>query len=298
MVLDAAKAAVRLSSMGRVDSQNVIDACNGTFCAPPADLPLVAVPTTPGTGAEVTPFATIWEVDGGRKLSLSGTGVAPSCSILDPTLLRSLSNKQLAAGLLDTLCQGSEAAWSARSTVESESYGLAAVALAGAAMSSLDSCQPDDTVRLTLQLAGHLSGQAIARATTSSCHSLSYPITLRTGLTHGHACGVTFGRMLRYNAEVTDADCADQRGVGRVRRVIANIVGLLGAADPADAELRVTRFLRGNKMATLDEIQCPLDALVRDALSYPRISDNPRSLTVKSLTDCLGTPPVEESRCK
>jgi alcohol dehydrogenase class IV len=296
-VLDAAKAAAYLSGVAGLDAATVVAACTGQFCPPPARMPLVAVPTTPGTGAEVTPFATVWQPERNRKLSLSGPGVAPSGAILDPDLLRSLSGSQLAAGLLDTLCQGAEAAWSVRSTPESESYGLAAVGLAGSVLDSLGTERPGDTARLTLQLAGNLSGHAIMRAATSSCHALSYPLTLRAGLAHGHACGVTFGRMLRYNAGVTDADCADPRGPGRVRDMVDRIAGALGEAGPGDAERRVEGFMRRAGLATLDEVPCSPGLLARDALAYPRMADNPRALTIDSLTSQLRTQPAREGQC-
>jgi alcohol dehydrogenase class IV len=159
-------------------------------------------------------------------------------------------------------------------------------------LDSLDAGRPGDAARLTLQIAGNLSGHAITCAATSSCHALSYPLTLRAGLAHGHACGVTLGRMLCYNAAVTEADCADPRGPGRVRDVTGRIIAGLGAAGPEDAERRITAFLRRNGLATLQEVPCPLDLVVRDAVSYPRITDNPRALTVSSLLDLLGWQPT------
>jgi alcohol dehydrogenase class IV len=296
-VMDAAKAAAYLSGVPDVDAATVVAACEAGFRPPPSRMPLVAVPTTPGSGAEVTPFATIWQPERNRKLSLAGPGLAPAAAILDPDLLHGLSRGHLAAGLLDTLCQGAEAAWSVRSTAESESYGLAAVRLAGAMLGSLDGSRLSDAARYTLQLAGNLSGHAIACATTSSCHALSYPLTLRAGLAHGHACGITLGQMLRYNAAVTRADCADPRGPGRVRDVVGRIITKLGAVGPEDAEWRITAFLRRNGLATLQDVPCSLELVVRDAVSYPRIADNPRALTAGSLLEQLGGQPDRERLC-
>ena len=294
-VLDAAKSAVRLSGIHDLDAEMVVAACTGSFRPPPVRTPLVAVPTTPGTGAEVTPFATVWQPEGNRKLSLADRDLAPAAVILDPDLVRSLSGYQVCASLLDTLCQGAEAAWSVRATPESTSYGLAAVALVGPFLGGLNPEEPGEGARLTLQMAGHLSGQAIALATTSSCHALSYPLTLRAGLTHGHACGVTFGRMLRYNAGVSEADCTDPRGADRVRSVIDRIVVALGAADPDDAGKRVDVFLGDNGLATLSEVPCPVGLLAREALEYPRIADNPRQLSQASLVRQLkDAPPGKE----
>lgn len=296
-VLDAAKAAVCLSGVADVDAELVVTACTGGFAPPSPRMRLIAVPTTPGTGAEVTPFATVWHPECHRKLSLSTADLAPVGVILDPDLLQSLSARQVCVNLLDTICQGAEAAWSVRSTHESTSYGLAAVALAGSMLERLDPQQPGDADRLTLQLAGNLSGHAIARAPTSSCHALSYPLTLHAGLAHGHACGVTFGRMLRYNAGVDEADCADPRGSRRVRRVVDRIVAALGAADPADADGRVEKFLRRNGLATFEEVPCQPEVMAREALTYSRIADNPRALSLTSLTSQLSRRPVGEDIC-
>jgi alcohol dehydrogenase class IV len=297
-VLDAAKAATRLMGTAGLDADAVVAACEGELEPAPAAARMVAVPTTPGTGAEVTPFATVWDTDHGRKLSLSGDGVAPAACILDPNLLRGLRAAQLCGSLLDTLCQGAEAAWSTRATAESTSYGLAAVALVGPMLDRLDPHRPSGSELFTLQMAGHLSGHAIAAAPTSSCHALSYPLTLRAGLAHGHACGVTFGRMLRYNAAVDETDCADPRGVQRVRAVIGRIAAALGAQDPAEVDDRVESFLRRHGLATLDEVPVAPDVLADEALRYPRSRDNPRTLTVARLTRQLAQRQAAEEPCR
>ncbi len=297
-VMDAAKAASRLAGASDVDADGVVAACTGAVTPPPSRARVVAVPTTPGTGAEVTPFATVWDTAGHRKLSLSGPTVAPAAAILDPDLLRGLPAHHVAGSLLDTLCQGAEAAWSVRATERSTSLGLAAVALVGPLLSRL---RPDDLTtsdRITLQLAGHLSGCAIAAAPTSSCHAISYPLTLRAGLAHGHACGVSFGRLLRFNAETTEADCVDPRGPVRAREVVERIVSALGATDVDDADHRVEAFLRRTGLDPLDAVPLDRDQLARDALAYPRIADNPRRLTAAGLAHLLGPRPGAEDPCR
>jgi alcohol dehydrogenase class IV len=297
-VLDAAKAAVRLSGKAGTTPAEVVAACDGDVQLQPPSVRMVAVPTTPGTGAEVTPFATIWDVSQGRKLSLSGAAVTPAAAVLDPGLLCGLSPAQLCGSLLDSLCQGAEAAWSARATAESASFGLAAVTLAGPMLRRLDPAHASDADLFTLQMAGHLSGHAIARAPTSSCHAISYPLTLRAGLAHGHACGVSLGRMLCYNAAVTEADCTDPRGADRVRDVVGRIVTALGEASPYQVSERVDAFLRQHGLATLDEVPVAPAVLAHDALAYPRSRDNPRVLTLARLTRQLAHHPGVEDGCR
>lgn len=295
-VLDAAKAAAALADSGPVDANQVIASCLGTASRRGQAIPVIAVPTTAGTGAEATPFATVWDLETGRKLSLAGPEVRPVSAVLDPDLLAGLGLHQLAAGLLDTLCQGSEAAWSINATAESIGWGLAAVEQAGEYLAHL-AHQPATAVAWqALQRAGHSSGQAIALAQTSSCHAISYSLTLRLGLAHGHACGVSLGPMLRYNAAVTGADCADRRGPRHVREVIHRIAGRLGGA-PTQAADRVERFLVDCGLARLEELPVAPDAVAAEALSYPRCHDNPRRLDGMRLSRLLSDPFATEEIC-
>ena len=92
-------------------------------------------------------------------------------------------------------------------------------------------------------LAGHYSGRAIAIAGTTLCHALSYPLTLRYGLPHGHACGVTLGRVIEYNAAVEVSDCADPRGAKRVRQAVSTVVSAAGATSASDLARRMDEFM-------------------------------------------------------
>lgn len=289
-VMDAAKAATRMAGVPNVTAAAVLAACTGEFDPPPSPVRLVAIPTTPGTGAEVTPFATVWDVAGNRKLSLTGGQVRPSAVILDPDLVRGLAARHLNSSLLDTLCQAAEAAWSVRGGAESTGVALAALAMLGPQLDRIDPAHPRGPDRILLQLAGHMSGQAIALAPTSSCHAVSYPLTLRAGLAHGHACGVSLGRMLRYNAAVEADDCADPRGPARVRETIDRIGAALGGHDVPSAADRVERFVARSGLGTLDDLDVDTDLVAEEALSYPRCADNPRALTVPDLAKLLASP--------
>ncbi|WP_033213686.1 iron-containing alcohol dehydrogenase [Kitasatospora phosalacinea] len=295
-VLDAAKAAAVLAAHERPDADLVVARCLGRTPATGPGIPVIAVPTTAGTGAEATPFATVWDLARGRKLSLAGSGVRPLAAVLDPDLLAGLDRNALAAGVLDTLCQAVEAAWSIRSGPESTAWGLRALGQAAPALDRAAAGTPGAAERLALQRAGHASGQAIALAQTSSCHAVSYALTLRLGLSHGHACGVALGPLLRHNAAVTEADCADPRGTAHVRRLIADLAAPLGGS-PAEAAARVEGFLAGSGLARLDELPVSAEEVAADALSYPRCHDNPRRLSHDSLSRLLADRSATEEMC-
>ena len=252
------------------------------------------MPSTAGSGAEVTPNATIWDRRHGRKLSLRGAAVRPASVILDPDLLLDLPGLYLVSGALDSLCQGAEAAWSIRSTPESVSRGLAAVALAADALARLPRVQADALQapaladRLIFQIAGHLSGLAIAKTPTSSCHAISYPLTLCHRVPHGLACGMNIGRLLRYNATVDDATIADRRGVEYVRVIMTRIAGAMRMASPESAADWLDSMFSAFGLEDLTAIKVSPAKVAADALSYDRCHDNPRRVDLESLTVLLG----------
>ncbi|MEU4833780.1 iron-containing alcohol dehydrogenase [Streptosporangium sp. NPDC023615] len=291
-VLDGAKAAAALSyEPADPTCESVVDACDGT--APAAGLPVVAVPTTPGTGAEATPFATIWDVDRGRKLSLRGDSVLPAVAILDPDLLLGLPGTRLACSLLDTFAQALEGAWSTRADERAEALGAAAWARLSGFLDRPDRSPraPEAWERQDALLAGHYAGRAIAVAGTTVCHALSYPLTLRYGLDHGQACGVTLGRVLRYNAAVEDADCADARGAGRVRAAIARVVAAAGADDASTLARRIESFLASSGLPPVPDLRPDAARIAAEALGYDRAGNNPRRLSIEDLTLLLTTAP-------
>ncbi len=297
MVMDTAKAAAALVLRPDLTTAVVRAACaDGAEPVAAPAVPVLAIPTTAGTGAEVTPNATLWDRRNGRKLSLRGLGVAPRAAILDPELLAGLPVRQLACGALDSMCQGAEAAWSVRSTPQSVSRGLAAVAMAAAALSRLPAGRGNAPPHLSLAdrlefaLAGNLSGQAIADTPTSSCHAVSYPLTLRHGIPHGLACGLSLGRMLRYNAGVDPATVVDPRGDDQVRTVLAGIAEAIGVSGPELAEPWLDATLARFGLPQLADLPIDPDAVAADALSYPRCLDNPRSLDQHGLASLLAEP--------
>lgn len=293
-VLDAAKSAAVLARLGSPDVADVRALCDRQLAGgdpperddlPERGVPVVAVPTTPGTGAEATPFATVWDTDAGRKLSLRAPGMLPAAVVLDPDLLAGLPPSQLASCLLDSLAQGIEANWSTGSDATVELLSRTALSYLARFLGGT----PDDdpVTRGHLQLAGHLAGRAIATAGTTLCHALSYPLTLRYGLPHGHACGLTLSRVLNYNAAVSDQDCADPRGPERVSEAISASVAATGARGVPDLAHKIDAFVAAHS-PTID-LTAGADAIVSEALSYDRAGNNPRRLDQRTLTKLLAS---------
>jgi alcohol dehydrogenase len=224
-VMDAAKAiAVALADGG--DMAVVAAAAHSSGALPPGlALPsIVCLPTTAGTGSEVTRTATMWDGESQSKYSLADDRLFPGAAILDPSLTRTAPPEVTLAAGLDALSHSMEAVWNVHHNPLGDGFAAAAIArikryLPGAVAA------PDDEARAELQTAALLAGLAISTTRTALAHSISYPLTARFGLRHGLACSFTLADVAAFNA----ATRPDRL------RVIADAFGVTSADELAPA---------------------------------------------------------------
>ena len=241
--------------------------------------PIVAVPTTAGTGAEATHFSAVY-VDG-CKQSIAHPSMLPIIAVVDPQLTCSMPPPVTAATGLDALCQGIESMWAVGSTDQSRVHAARAVELA---MANLDTAvnQPNPTARRDMSLAAHLAGRAINISKTTAPHALSYTLTARHNVPHGCAVALTIGAMLRYNGQVTSADCVDPRGIDHVRASIDQLLALLGAATVDEAAERLDQLIESiGCPTTLNQVGVKGGRDVEQMaamVNAERLSNNPRRL--------------------
>ena len=155
-----------------------------------------AIPTTAGSGSEVTKFAVF--IDNGKKISIEDDKLIPDKFIIDPSLVVSLSPYQTASSGLDALCHAIESYWSPLATQESRYYSFAAINLI---MDNLEKSYKDngnEEWRKYMLWAANLSGRAINITRTSVCHAISYPLTIHYGIPHGIACALTLSAFMYY----------------------------------------------------------------------------------------------------
>jgi alcohol dehydrogenase len=233
-VLDTAKL-VRLALACRCPS---VEALLREVPEPGSERPLlVAVPTTHGTGAELTMWSTVWDVASGRKLSLSHPANAPDVAAYCPMLTSGLPLPASLAATLDALAHALEALWNRSANPVSDEMALAAVGRIAADLERLDDPAPL-AVRAALLRASMFAGLAFAGTRTAAAHSISYPLTLRLGIPHGIACAMTLPALWRINAPHMAAKAE------RLRR-------RLGGEDPAAMLERLRRFAAGRVPFTL-----------------------------------------------
>lgn len=199
-----------------------------------ASLPVIAVPTTAGTGSEVTPFATIWDREHNKKYSLAGDQVFPRVAILDPLLTTSLPESETVSSGLDALSQGLESIWNRNANSVTMAYATRAVTLALDALPGLARDLSNVPLRRAMMEASLLAGLAISSTRTALAHSMSYPLTAHFGLPHGLACSFTISALCAHNARADDGRLArlgHELGLGDADGLVSRLRDLLRELD-------------------------------------------------------------------
>ena len=182
-----------------------------------AHVPLVAVPTTAGTGSEVTPFATVWDPTEPRKLSVASPSLFPTIALVDPELALGLDWEQTLSTGLDAFVQCFEAIWNRNATPVTSAVAERGLTLVPDALRHLKREPHAVSARADLAEAALLSGLAISQTRTALAHSLSYPITAHFGVPHGLACALVLPAVLEFNLEADDGRLARVARPARAR---------------------------------------------------------------------------------
>lgn len=167
-------------------------------------LPVAAIPTTSGTGAEVTPFGTIWDFELEKKYSVTGDDLYSAFAILDPELTLGLPEEVTISSGLDAVSHALESAWNKAASPVTLSFVAKSLQFSLKALPKLKQQPKDLGARAEMMQASLLAGLAISQTRTALAHSISYPLTTTFELPHGFACSFTLPPLLVYNAEADD----------------------------------------------------------------------------------------------
>lgn len=164
-------------------------------------IPLIALPTTAGTGSESTRFAVIYHH--GEKQSVHHDSILPDYAVLEPAVLYTLPVYQKKCTMMDALGQAIESYWSVAATAESRE--LADRAIRGIMRHWREYVFGEDvTAAMEILRASNLAGQAIHITTTTAPHAMSYKLTTIYGLPHGHSVALCLPRVWEYMLTCAD----------------------------------------------------------------------------------------------
>jgi alcohol dehydrogenase class IV len=166
---------------------------------PEGILPVIAVPTTAGTGSEVTPFSVITFTATHRKLVLNHPSLLPRAALLDPTLLTAAPREARVAAGMDALTHAVESYLSKQATEATRARSLEAVARIAAHLPGAASESPMLADLAAMQRAALVAGLAFSRARLGIVHALALPLSALFGVPHGVANAILLPHGMAYN---------------------------------------------------------------------------------------------------
>lgn len=161
-----------------------------------SSIPLIAIPTTAGTGSEVTCWATVWNEAQGKKYSLAHPDLYPETALVDPALMLGKPYGLTLATGLDALSHSLESIWNVNANPISARHAVAASRLVLSSLPDLLRDPGNLDLRSQMAEASLYAGLAFSNTKTAIAHNLSYPITLGWGVQHGIACSFTLPTIL------------------------------------------------------------------------------------------------------
>ncbi len=184
----------------------------------PNDVLLIAVPTTAGTGSEATRYAIVYYH--GVKTSVTDYSCIPQVVLFDPTVLETLPEYQRKVTMLDALCHAVESYWAVCSTQESRAYAAEAIRLVLKHLDSYLANEPEGNAGMLE--ASNIAGKAINITSTTAGHAMSYVLTARYKLAHGHAVALCVDALWPHMIACTDL-CSDPRGESHLRDILCGL---------------------------------------------------------------------------
>jgi alcohol dehydrogenase class IV len=166
-----------------------------------ASIPYIAVPTTSGTGTEVTKNAVITGKEKSFKKSIRSELMVPDIALVDPSLTFGAPPDVTAATGLDALIQNLEAYTSKNAGPITDTLARKAIELSGKHLVNAVKDPADSEAREGLALASLYGGICLLNAGLGLAHGLSHPIGIGFGVAHGKACAIVMPKVMEYNYE-------------------------------------------------------------------------------------------------
>ncbi|QWF83774.1 iron-containing alcohol dehydrogenase family protein [Amycolatopsis sp. CA-230715] len=248
-----------------------------------AGLPLVAVPTTAGTGAETNGFGVVEDTCARRKVYIGHSSVRPAVAVLDPELTLGLPARVTASTGIDALVHGIESLSSRGATTFSTAYAAQAMALVSRWLPVAYRDGTDLEARANMLLGAHLAGRALTLSGLGLVHGIGHALTAHTGTPHGVALAAVLEEVMVFNAPAADA----------AYEQAARAMGVPSAAGGwAEAAIDAVRAISGavevkRPLRELGAERDRLPIIAADAIADPVTKNTPRPPDEAAVLDLL-----------
>jgi alcohol dehydrogenase len=250
-------------------------------------LPIVAVPTTAGTGAETNAFGVVTDPEAHRKFYVGHATTMPAAAILDPELTVGLPPSQTAATGMDALTHALESYLSINHNPWSDGIALQVIKMVARNLPRAVEDGTDLAARAQMLLAAHMAGVAMANTGLGIAHAIGHSLGGRWNIAHGVTLTMVLPDVLRFNLPVRverTADIAFALGVGDTH---ADNDRNAASAIDAVAELR-ERVGLTKKLGDFGITETDYGQIAADALDDEVLANTPRQPTVADITAILG----------
>jgi alcohol dehydrogenase len=282
-VIDFAKLINILASQ----EKNIIDYITNITDIKKSGKPLVAIPTTSGSGSEATHFAVIYVEQ--KKFSVTSPYILPKYSIIDPEFTKSLPSRITAISGIDALSQAIESYWSKNSTAVSRSLSKKSIKLI---LQNLLINVKNNTkeTRLSMARASNLAGKAINLTKTTGPHAISYPLTYFFGIPHGHAVGLTLGEFFMFNGNMDKFNSSNTNKLDDYPQNFSELLEIFEVSNVTFAKQKITKIMLDLDLETkfsMFDITLNDIPLILNNVNLERLYNNPRKISKKELQAIL-----------
>ena len=254
-----------------------------------APLPYIAMPTTAGTGAEVTKNAVLASPEHGVKVSLRDNRMLPDIALVDPLLTHSLPPAATASTGMDALTQLLEPFVSPMANPVTDAFCAAGLMRAGRSLRRVFAAPDDADARADMALASLLGGLALANAKLGAAHGFAGVLGGMTGAPHGELCAALLPACMQANIQALSARSPDSPALSRFQRAAQLLLDSPDAtADDALAWIAETKGIFGIRgLGELGVEESMLAEIVAKSRVSSSMKGNPIALTDDELAEIL-----------
>jgi acetaldehyde dehydrogenase / alcohol dehydrogenase len=261
---------------------------------------LIAIPTTSGTGSEVTPFAVMTDKERGRKVTLADYSLTPDVAIVDPQFVMSMPKGLTADTGIDCLTHALEAGVSIYASPYTDSNAMQAIRLVFKYLPLAYEHPHDEEARSMMHNAACIAAIAFSNAAVGVNHALAHAFGARFGVAHGRANALMLPHVIAYNASVPTkfTPSPNQRGYIAQKKyaMIADLLGLGGqtidekvknlvaATEQLLDQLAIPRSIADLGISK-EEFERAMPDLAKIAFDDPSWRSNPRMPLVSELVE-------------
>jgi acetaldehyde dehydrogenase/alcohol dehydrogenase len=261
---------------------------------------MIAIPTTSGTGSEVTPFAVLIDRERGRKVTLADYSLSPDVAIVDPQFVMSMPKNLTADTGIDCLTHALEAGVSIHASPYTDSNAMQAIRMVFKYLPIAYEHPRDEEARSMMHNAACIAALAFSNASVGVNHALAHAFGARFGVSHGRANALMLPHVLAYNAAVPTkfmpspnlrayiahkkyAMVADLLGLGG-DTIAEKVKSLVSATEQILDRLEIPRSIADLGIPE-EEFERAMPDLAKSAFDDPSWRSNPRMPLVNEIVE-------------